>query len=152
MERQDLIHYFGKDLFVPKLKSKTKDGILAELAELFVKSRFVKSKKSVLDMLLKRETLGSTGIGKGVAIPHGRMTAAMDIRIAFGKSEKGVDFGAPDKKPVQLFFMVLAPTVEENSRYLPILGKLVEVVHDKKNRARLMKVQTYEEFLSVFEG
>ena len=103
-------------------------------------------------MLRKRETLGSTGIGKGVAIPHGRTTAAMDVMIAFGKSEQGMDFDSIDKKQVNLVFMVLAPPHDENNRYLPILGKLVEVLSSVKNRNKLKKVETFDEFIQVFNG
>jgi len=152
MEVKDLLNYFSQDLFVSKLKATTKDASLDELANLFVKSKIIRKKSIALEMLRKRETLGSTGIGKGVAIPHGRTTAAMDVKIAFGKSEEGMDFDSIDKKPVNLVFMVLAPPHDENNRYLPILGKLVEVLSDLKNRNKLKKVETFDEFIQVFNG
>ncbi len=152
MEVKDLLDYFSKDLFVSKLKATTKDASLDELANLFVKSKIIRKKSIVLEMLRKRETLGSTGIGKGVAIPHGRTTAAMDVKIAFGKSEEGMNFDSIDKKTVNLVFMVLAPPHDENNRYLPILGKLVEVLSDLKNRRKLLKVETFDEFIQVFNG
>ena len=152
MEVKDLLDYFSQDLFVSKLKATTKDASLDELADLFVKSKIIRKKSIVLEMLRKRETLGSTGIGKGVAIPHGRTTAAMDVKIAFGKSEEGMNFDSIDKKPVNLVFMVLAPPHDENNRYLPILGKLVEVLSDLKNRNKLKKVKTFDEFIQVFNG
>jgi len=152
MEGKDLLEFFDKALFISNLKAKTKEKSFNELAKLFVKTKFIRKKDIVLEMLLKREKLGSTGIGKGVAIPHGRTTAAMDVKIAFGKSEEGIDFNSVDKKPVHLVFMVIAPTEDEDNVYLSVLGKLVEIVNDRKNRNKLLKSQTYEEFISVFDG
>lgn len=152
METKDLLDYFSEDLFISQMKASTKDASLDELASLFVKSKIIRKKSIVLEMLQKRETLGSTGIGKGVAIPHGRTTAAMDVKIAFGKSEQGMDFDSIDNKPVNLVFMVLAPPHDENNRYLPILGKLVEVLSGVKNRNKLKKVETFDEFIQVFNG
>lgn len=151
MEVQELIKYFSSDLFIPNLKAKTKAATLVEFANLFVESKVVRKQDLILEMLQKRETLGSTGIGHGVAIPHGRTTAAVEVKIAFGKSENGIDFEAIDHKPVYLFFVVLAPPHDENNRYLPILGKLVEVLSESKNRKKLLKVETFEEFVRVFE-
>ena len=152
MEAKDLLDYFRQDLFISQLKASTKDASLDELATLFVESKIIRKKNIVLEMLRKRETLGSTGIGKGVAIPHGRTTAAIDVKIAFGKSGQGIDFDSIDKKPVNLVFLVLAPPHDENNRYLPILGKLVEVLSGVKNRNKLMKVETFDEFIQVFNG
>ncbi len=152
MEKQDLIEYFDKALFVPELQANVKGDIFREFADLFVASNFVRNKALIVEMLTKRETLGSTGIGRGVAVPHGRTTAVLDVIIAFGKSEKGVGFNAIDKKPVHMIFVVLAPPNEENNKYLPVLGKLVETLSDKKNREKLMAVETYEDFIDVFTG
>ena len=152
IEVKYLLEYFSQELFVSKLKATTKDASLDELADLFVKSKIIRKKSIVLEMLRKRETLGSTGIGKGVAIPHGRTTAAMDVKIAFGKSEEGMNFDAIDKKPVNLVFMVLAPPHDENNRYLAMLGKFVEVLSDVKNRNKLKKVETFDEFIQVCNG
>lgn len=151
MESKDLTKYFSEELFIPNLTAKNKKQSLEELAELFVDNKLVRNKEIILEMLYKRETLGSTGIGKGVAIPHGRTTAAMDVKIAFGKSDKGIDFDAIDDEPVKLIFVVLAPPQEEDNRYLPVLGKLVEVLHDKKNRDRFMKVSSYDDLVKTFE-
>lgn len=152
MDTKELVEYFSKDLFIPNLKAKNKKQSLSEMAELFVSTKLVRSKEIVLEMLNKRETLGSTGVGKGVAIPHGRTTAAVDVKIAFGKTEKGIEYDSIDKKPVHLIFAVLAPPYDEHNRYLPILGKLVEFLNVNKNRKKLLAVETYEDFVEVFNG
>ena len=152
MEISDLVGYFSPDLFVAKLKYKTKDKCLEQLTALFVESKYIRNGEIVLEMLHQREKLGSTGIGKGIAIPHGRTTAAMDVRIAFGKSESGIEFDARDKKPVHLVFLVLAPPQDPENKYLPVLGKLVEFVHTVKNRNKLLKAETYDEFIAAIKG
>jgi fructose-specific phosphotransferase system IIA component len=152
MEKKELVDFFDESLFNPGVKAKNKNDAFEELVGLFVDARVIRNKDILLEMLKKRETLGSTGIGKNVAIPHGRTTAAIDVKIAFGRSEKGIEFEAVDGKPVHLIFVVLAPPNDENNKYLPVLGKLVEVVSEKENRDKLMKVQSYQDFISVLAG
>ena len=152
LQRAELTKYFKSTLFIPQLKSKTKDAVLKELLDLFVQVKYIRNRDLVLEMLHQREKLGSTGIGKNVAIPHGRTTATSDVIVAFGRSEQGIDFDAIDKKPVHLFFMVIAPQHDEGNVYLPILGSLVTVLNLKKNRDKLLKVNTFEEFIEVITG
>ncbi len=147
MEKQDLIQYFDEQLFLPNLSATTKDELLSEIVDQFVKVKYLKNREIVLEMLYQREKLGSTGIGKGIAIPHGRTTSASDIMIAFGKSENGIDYDAIDNKPVHFVFMIIAPPQDENNMYLPILGKLVELLNKSKNRKALLAIETYEEFV-----
>mgnify|MGYP005846136761 CR=1 FL=1 len=152
MQTVDLTNHFKKALFIPAMKAKNKAEALEELLDLFVNERLVKNKQIVLDMLNQRETLGSTGIGKGVAIPHGRTTATADVLIAFGRSEQGVDFDSIDKEPVHLFFMVIAHPNEKGNVYLPVLGSLVTVLKEDLKREKLRHISQYEELLAVFHG
>jgi nitrogen PTS system EIIA component len=152
MLQTKLAQYFHENLFIPELTSRTKPDTLGELLDLFVHQKYIRNRELVLDMLHQRETLGSTGIGKGVAIPHGRTTAASDVLIAFGKAASGIDFDAIDKKPVQLFFMVIAPPHDEGNIYLPILGSLVTFLNVKENRDKLLKVKTFSEFIQIIPG
>ena len=152
MQKSELARYFKESLFLPDMKATTKEEALEELLDLFVAQRVIRNRELVLEMLKTRETLGSTGIGKGIAIPHGRTTAASDVLIAFGKSEKGIDFDAVDGKPVHLFFMVIAPPQDEGNNYLPILGSLVTTLSEKKNRKKLMEIDSFEDFLVIVAG
>ncbi|UCE04372.1 MAG: PTS sugar transporter subunit IIA [bacterium] len=149
MDNEDLIAYFNEQLFLPHLKATTKDELLQEIVEQFVNVKYLKNSEIVLEMLKKREVLGSTGIGKGVAIPHGRTTSASDIMIAFGKSKDGIEYDSLDGKPVHLVFMIIAPPQDENNMYLPILGKMVEILNKSKNRNRLMSAEIFEDFIDV---
>lgn len=147
MDKQDLIKYFDEHLFLTNLSAKNKDELLTEIVDQLVKVKYLKNRGIVLEMLHQREKLGSTGIGKGVAIPHGRTTSASDIMIAFGKSVNGIDYDAIDDKPVHLIFMIIAPPQDENNMYLPILGKMVEILSKSKNRKKLLSIETYQEFI-----
>lgn len=152
MQRHELRGHLRQALFIPFMKATTKDQVLEELLDLFVSERYVKNKQLVLEMLRQREMLGSTSLGKGVAVPHGRTTATTDVIIAFGRSEKGVDFDASDDKPVTLFFMVIAPHNDEGNIYLPILGSLVTILKDTKKRNALNRVTTFEELVACIDG
>jgi len=149
MDNEDLTTYFDEQLFLPDLKAITKDDLLKEIVDQFVTIKYLKNSDIVLEMLRQREVLGSTGIGKGIAIPHGRSTSASDIMIAFGKSKTGVDYESIDGKPVNLVFMIIAPPQDENNRYLPILGKMVEILSKAKSRNKLMAAESFEEFIDV---
>ncbi|NOZ62818.1 MAG: PTS sugar transporter subunit IIA [Calditrichaeota bacterium] len=149
MTNEELITYFDEQLFLPDLKAATKDELFEEIVDQFVKIKYLKNREIVLDMLRRREQLGSTGIGKNVAIPHGRTTSASDVMIAFGKPEQGIEYESVDNKPVNLVFMIIAPPQDENNMYLPILGKMVEILNKTKTRNKLMKAETYEEFIDI---
>jgi len=147
METQKLIKYFDDQLFLTDLSAKNKDELLTEIVDQFVNVKYLKNREIVLEMLRQREKLGSTGIGKGIAIPHGRTTSASDIMIAFGKSTEGIEYEAIDNKPVHLVFMIIAPPQDENNMYLPILGQLVEILNKSKNRKKLLEIETFKEFI-----
>ncbi len=152
MLQSELAQLFNENLFIPDMKAETKEEALTELLELFVQEKIVKNKQIVMEMLRQRETLGSTGIGNGIAIPHGRTTAATDVFIAFGKAQKGMDFDAIDKKPVNLFFMIIAPPLDEENKYLPALGSLVTLLKDDASRKKFAGVESFTDFISIISG
>lgn len=152
MNISELISFYRKDFFIPELKSTNKENVLEELVQPLYISKMVKSKGLVLETLRKRETLGSTGIGKGVAIPHCRTLAVSQVYLVIGLSMKGIDYKAVDKKKVHLFNLILAPPHDEANNYLRILGKICELVRDNKIRRQLLKVKDYASFISVIES
>jgi PTS system nitrogen regulatory IIA component len=119
------------------------------LLQPLVDHKLIKSPKLVFETLLNREMLGSTGIGKQVAIPHCRTLAIPEISIVVGISKKGIDFNALDDQPVQLFFLILAPPLDESNQYLPILGKLCEMLKNTKFKDKLVKVESFENFIKL---
>ncbi len=152
MNSTELADLFRKGFFIPDLVSDSKAKVLEEMVQVLVDAGKVKSKSLVLETLKKRETLGSTGIGKGVAIPHSRTLAVSRIHIVVGISRKGINYDAVDKKKVHLFFLILAPPQEDVNRYLPVLGKIVELMRDSKIRRSLMKSKDFSSFLNVIQG
>jgi PTS system nitrogen regulatory IIA component len=140
MTNKQLISYLHSDLFIPDLKAGSKLEAISEMVSHLVEKGRLKDRRIVLEALKTREKLGSTGIGKGVALPHSRSTVTDSLTLLMARSMAGVDFDALDEKPVHLFFMILAPHQEKSSEYLPLLGKLVEVTKDANLRKKLLKV------------
>ena len=105
-EPSRILRYLDERFFLRDLRARTKDGVLKELAERLAKDPDVRDARLLLEMLKKRESLGTTAIGSGVAIPHGRTLAIPNIKLLFARSQKGIDFDAPDKEPVNLFFLI----------------------------------------------
>jgi mannitol/fructose-specific phosphotransferase system IIA component (Ntr-type) len=103
-------------------------------------------------MLKRRENLGSTGFGGGVAIPHCRSLVVKRLRVAFARKPEGLDFDALDGKPVHHFFLIVAPPLEvTNPQYLPVLGKIAQFCKDPDVVRRLGELDSVEEFLQLLE-
>lgn len=151
-EPSRILRYLDEGFFVRDLKAKSKDGVLKELAEVLAKDKEVRDSTLLLEMLRKRESLGSTAIGGGVAIPHGRTLAIANIKVLFARHPKGVDFESPDGEPVHLFFLIVAPPQDRTNEYLPLLGTIAELVKEEANRAALMRAQTFAELKEILEG
>jgi nitrogen PTS system EIIA component len=145
------LSYFDSRHFCEDLAGRTKTAVLREMVEQMAHGRGVRDSQLLLEMLERRESLGSTGIGKGVAIPHGRSLAVVDLKVLFARSTKGVEFDAVDGKPVKLFFLIVAPPQDKKNEYLPLLGKIAELVKEKKVRDRLAKVEHFDQLRQVLE-
>ena len=144
-----LREFFSDDAVNLALKSRTKNEILRELVELLHLDE--KSQGMLLKMLQRRENLGSTGIGRGLAIPHCRSLVVSQLRVAFGRKAEGVDFKAIDEKPSQFFFLIVAPPLEVSNQYLPVLGKIAQFAKEEDVPRRLLEIQTPAEFLQLVE-
>jgi len=151
MTRDELISLFSSDLFIPKLKAKTRDNALQEMVDHAVEAGVIRDRDVILGMLKNRESLGSTGLGLGVAFPHGRSLAIPKLMALLAVSPKGVDYGAIDGKPVHLFFMFIAPPVEKENRYLPALGQVVELIRNEATREKLLAIGKFDEFKKILE-
>jgi PTS system nitrogen regulatory IIA component len=149
MTKEDLVSYFHSDLFIPELEADCKDDAIKLMVSHLARRKTFRNEKIVLETLRMREKLGSTGIGKGIAIPHGRSSVTKELTLLFARSSAGVDFDAVDGKPAHLFFMILAPHVDKENLYLPLLGKVVEATKDATVRRRLMKAAGIEAVTEV---
>lgn len=151
MTIEELIKYMGPELFVPSLRSRTKDEVLQELTDAVVAASSIKERDLVLDMLRNREQLGSTALERGVAFPHGRSLAVKRLTILVARSSDGVDFESEDGKPTHLFFLLLAPPHDTGNFYLQALGKIAELLRKEDVRERLMAVADYDALVAVMK-
>ncbi len=118
-----IIDLLAQDGILPNLQASNKRGVLEELARPLVPGPDGLSLPTVIEVLLDRERLGSTGIGDNVAIPHGKLPQLSRLILSFGRSVKGVDFDSMDGKPSHLFFLLLAP-VNAAGLHLKALAKI----------------------------
>lgn len=151
VEVRSILHYFDRNLFCAHLKAQSKDDALRELTTLLADGAHLRDPELLLDMLHRREMMGSTGIGKGVAIPHGRSLAIPDLKLLVARSVPGVEFDAVDAKPVHLFFLIVAPPQDKRNDYLPLLGRIAELVKDRKVRERLKKIDQFDDLREYVE-
>ncbi len=139
-----LSEYLKKELIIPHLTSTTKEEVLKELLEPVGKEFPGINIRHAYKILIEREKLGSTGIGDGVAIPHGKMEEIKKIILVVGRSFEGIDFEALDKKPCYIFFLVLAP---ENvaGLHLRLLAHISRLLKDSEFRRAFMDAGDVEE-------
>ena len=152
MKPQELAEFFNPSLCLFDLKSGNKQGALEEMVNCIIHEYNLKDKDIILEMLLNRESLGSTAIGKGVAFPHGRTLAIQELTLLFARSKEGVDFDSLDKKPTHLFFLTIAPPQDRDNLYLQVLGNLVELIKTPAKRKKLMQVETYGDLKAIAES
>jgi PTS system fructose-specific IIC component len=142
--------YINKDQIILDLKAQTKDEVLETLLKKFVELGLVpgEMQEDVLAALKERETLTSTGLGYGVALPHVKTDAVSLINIVFARSVQGVEFEALDGNPVQFLFMILAP-IKVTDDYLKILSVISALSKDARARRRMAEAKTVEDILSI---
>ena len=122
---------------IADLKGTSKLEVLQELAGVLADNQPSISKQRLVDVLLEREKLGSTAIGEGIAIPHGKLPKLPGVVAAFGRSRGGVDFQSLDGGKTQLFFLLVAPE-EASGAHLKALARVSRLLRDKDFRARLL--------------
>ena len=133
---------------IPELKASDKNGVLEELAEVVYSHDSSIEKGDLVRVLVERERLGTTGIGDGVAIPHGKVSGVKQPVISFGRSKEGLDFGSMDGQPAYLFFLLVAP---ENSSgiHLQILARIAKILKNSSFRKKLIEARTREELYQM---
>lgn len=151
MTDDDLISYLRPELYIADLKARGKNDAIQKMVSHLARQGRIRDDRIVLEGLKAREKLGSTGIGKGVAVPHSRSTVASELTLLIARCVKGVKYDAIDGKPVHHLFLILAPHQEKNSKYLPLLGKLVELTRDLQVRRKLLKAEDVDAVASAFK-
>ncbi len=145
----ELREFFSEDAVKLDLEGTTKDEVLKELIGLLGLDE--KNEGMLFKMLKRRENLGSTGIGRGIAIPHCRSLVVSKLRVAFGRKTAGLDFKAIDEKPVHFFFLIVAPPLEVSNQYLPVLGKIAQFSKEPDVPDRLLSITQPAEFMRLLE-
>ncbi len=145
-----LLEILPRKSIIPDLKGRTKKQVLEELIDALLREKPELDRERLMAVLLERERLGSTGIGDGIAIPHGKLKDLNQLILAFGKSTAGVDFESMDGKPVHLFFLLVAP---ENCTgiHLRALARIARLLKNAPVRKRLASVSTQDEIYAVIQ-
>ena len=138
-----------EELILADLKAVSKKEAIEEMAALAARYDERLSLEPLLDVLLEREKLGSTGIGDGVAIPHGKVAGIDKVLAVFARCAEGIDFESMDNKKAYLFFLLVAP---ENSTgdHLKALAKISRLMKEPRFRMDLMEAKSREEILRAF--
>ena len=135
-------------LILPKLKSTTKSTVLREFTALIKKNGHIKNMEDVYDALMEREKQTSTGIGRGIAIPHCKLKCIDRVIVALGRSKKGIDYKSIDSQPVNIFFVILSPVSmdDQHIKTLSSISKLLKHIH--VNNA-IMCAKTAREIMDI---
>lgn len=142
--------FINQNLIKMNLKSEDKDSVIKEMIEIMAENEIITDKEEVIKKAMEREAKGTTGVGKGVAIPHVKSNAVKRPAVAFGRSDTGIDYGSMDEKPSHLFFLITVPE-ESHDEHLKLLAQLSRnLVHDDF-RDSLLEAEDAEEVMSILE-
>lgn len=147
-----IVDFLNEKAVSSDLKAQDKNSIIRELTDLLVKSGDIKpkDKDAVVKVLLNREALGSTGIGQGVAIPHGKSELASELIGAFGISKRGIKFDSLDGEPAYIFFLLLAP-IESSGPHLKALARISKLLKDKFFRDSLKNAENEKTLYKIIK-
>ena len=144
-----LREFFNREVVALDLEATGKDEVLKEMIQLLDLDE--KSQGILFKMLKRRENLGSTGIGRGIAIPHCRSLVVDRLRIAFGRTTQPIEFDAIDDNATRFFFLIVAPPLEVSNQYLPVLGKIAQFAKESDVPDRLATITDPDQFLALLE-
>ena len=143
--------YLSLDLINYDLKSKNKQEVINELATLLSSKYPELNHDTIITILNEREKLGSTGIGYGIAIPHGKLKINSDkLYISLGISKKGIDFNAIDGKPVYIFFVLLAPE-QATKKHLMALAKISRILKKSTLKEKIINATSKEDIYKMIK-
>jgi len=142
-----ILDFLSPERIIPNMKSRDKKGVIDELAEAIANTTSAENAE-IAKVLLEREQLGSTGIGDGIAIPHGRLSSIDSIVMGFGSSEQGIEYDSIDNNPVNIFFLLLTP---ENSTggHLRVLAQISKLLKNKQFKTNLTNAKSKQEVIEI---
>lgn len=144
-----ILDVLQKEAILPDLTSRDKKGIIEELVSPVTRIANV-NREDLVRVLMDRERLGSTGIGGGIGIPHGKLTGLESLILSFGLSRKGVDFESMDGRPTHIFFLLITP---ENSTglHLKLLARISKILKNDLFKAKLLKAADRDEIFDAIK-
>ena len=143
-----ILDILAENFVIADLTAENKKDVLQELSSVLAGLKKNIDQDTLLDVLLEREKLGSTGIGDGIAIPHGKLNGLDRIIASFGRSLKGLDFQSMDGKPTHLFFLLVAPE-SSGGAHLKALARISRLFKDDSFRKKLLEVKTKEDIFRI---
>lgn len=145
-----IMDFLNEKAVTANLQAADKDGTIKELVDLLYKAGCIREKEKMCKILMNREALGSTGIGQGVGIPHGKCDGVKELVAAFGLSQKGVNFDSLDGEPVHIFFLLVAPE-DSAGPHLKALARISRLLKDKIFRESLKQCKDEKSILKLIE-
>lgn len=145
-----IMDFLSKKAVTINLKSTDKEGVIRELVDALAKAEDIRNKEELIKAIMTRESLGSTGIGQGIGIPHAKFQNVKNLVAAFGLSQKGVNFDSLDGEPVYIFFLLIAPE-ESAGPHLKALARISRMLKDKYFRDMLKKAKDEKEVLRIIQ-
>jgi len=145
-----ILEALHRDAILTDLTSRDKQGLIVELAAPVARIIGV-SCADLVEVLLERERLGSTGIGMGIGIPHGKLKTIDTLVMGFGLSRKGVDFDAMDGRPAHIFFMLITPE-SSTGLHLKALARIARMLKNETFKEKLFRAKTPDDIISIIQA
>ena len=149
-KKMNIMDFLCQDAITVDLKAQNKKDAIIELIESLKTSKKIKKTDEIIEVVLEREKLGSTGIGQGVAIPHGKTDALTEQVGVLGISKKGIEFNSLDGEPVYIIFLLVGP-VEVTGQHLKALSRISRLFKDKFLRQAIKDAETKEDVIKIIQ-
>ena len=148
MEDKNIADYIKVETINLNLESKNKNAVIRELYNNLKQTNLIKDEEQGLNDIFKREDMGSTGIGKRIALPHAKTKAVDELMITFGISKNGISYNSVDDENVNIFFMFLCPE-NKTQEYLKVLARISRLIREDKFVNDLLKATSNQEILDL---
>jgi PTS system nitrogen regulatory IIA component len=149
-EKMKIMDFLSADAIITDLAAADKKSAIVELVEVLKSTKKAKKTDDIIEVVLEREKLGSTGIGQGVAIPHGKTDILQEQVGVLGISRKGIEFNSLDGEPVHIIFLLVGP-VEVAGQHLKALSRISRLFKDKFLRQAIRDAKTKEDILKIIQ-
>jgi PTS system nitrogen regulatory IIA component len=146
-----IVDILSPDAIIPEMRATSKIEALQELTQVLHTAHPEIDPARLVEVLLEREELGSTAIGEGIAIPHGKLPGVTNVIAAFGRSSRGIDFESLDGGPTRLFFLLVAPE-DSAGVHLKALARVSRLLKDKTFRDRLFAATSRDDLFATIKA